>query len=92
MAKNTFLVTNFFKDDTGRIVIWQSPNVPLYGWAIFKILSLVVASEHLRSGSSQLSTAFLFVWSYLEVTKGVNVFRRLLGTVVLVVIVSGFVS
>ena len=78
------------KDANGRIVLWQWPNVPLLGWLVFKLLSIVVSSGSLKSGSAQLSTAFLFTWSYLEITRGVNYFRRILGVAVMVAIIMSF--
>lgn len=80
----------FFKDGDGRIVLWQLPNIPLIGWIIFKILSMVIAQEHLKAGLTLLSSAFLFTWAFLEITKGANYFRRLLGLLVLIATVAGF--
>jgi len=74
---------SLFKDNKGLVTVWQAPNGLLWGWIILKALSLVVKTGHLGSGIAKLSTAVIFAWAYLEVTKGVNIFRRVLGLVVL---------
>jgi len=81
---------DFFRDAEGRVVIWQWPNLTLYGWIILRLLGLVVAKGHLRNMCEQLSTAFLFTWAFLELTKGVNYFRRVLGLAVLLSIASSY--
>lgn len=81
---------SFFKDKHGHIVLWQWPNLPIYGWIIFKLLALVVASGQLKTGCEELSVAFLFVWAFLEITQGVNYFRKLLGLVVLLGIIASY--
>jgi hypothetical protein len=82
----------FFKDKDGQVVVWQNPNLPLLGWIIFKILSLIIISRNLKSGCEQLSTTFLFTWAFLEATKGVNNFRKLLGGVVIVLVVLSYLK
>ena len=83
-------MTNFFKNKDGQVVLWQSPNLALWGWIAFKLVGLVVGPGHFKDGVGQLATAFLFVWAFLEITKGDSYFRRLLGLVVGVFIIIGF--
>jgi hypothetical protein len=80
----------FFKDKNGQIVLWQWPNIPIIGWAVLKLLSLMVGRGMFNSGLGQLSMALLFVWAYLELIHGVNYFRRLLGLLVLVGVVASY--
>jgi len=80
----------FFRDNHGRVAIWQWPNVPLFGWILFKIIALVAGEGHLAAGSAHLGTAFLFTWAYLEATTGAVYFRRALGCVVMAAIVINF--
>jgi hypothetical protein len=78
------------RDKSGRIVIWQAPNLPLIGWFVFMIASRF-ADGHLKSGMQIASTILLLVWAFLELVKGVNYFRRLLGLIVIVLtVVSHF--
>jgi hypothetical protein len=79
-----------FKDSEGNTVIWQVPNIPLAGWMVFKLLSVLVESPSIKSGFENLSTAFLFTWAYLEIVSGKSYFRRALGVVVMTAIVSSY--
>lgn len=87
---NSLKNLHVFKDKQGHIVIWQWPNVPLYGWLVFKLLSLAVHVATLKHGFDNLSMAFLFVWAYLEITSGVNYFRRALGLIVMIFLMVGY--
>ncbi|MDB5166427.1 MAG: hypothetical protein JWM37_499 [Candidatus Saccharibacteria bacterium] len=80
----------FLRDKDGNVVIWQWPNFALWGWIIFKALSLLITQESLKLGFAQLGTAFIFAWAYMEMTSGVNYFRKLLGLIVLLAIVVSF--
>lgn len=81
---------NFFKDKHGRIVIFQTPNAPLIGWFIFSILNLLWTSEHPKVINifHMLSFGFIFTWAWLEITSGINYFRRTLGLIVLIITVA----
>lgn len=83
------LANKVFRDKNNKIVLWQFPNLPLVGWFIFLVLAQVVSSDTLRTGFAQLSSGFLFVWAYLEITQGVTYLRRALGGVVLLLILVG---
>ncbi|GAC1386998.1 MAG: hypothetical protein NVS1B7_6340 [Candidatus Saccharimonadales bacterium] len=84
------IFNRIFKDDHNRIVVTQWPNVPLAGFIISKILSLVLSSYKLKHGFVQLGTAFIFAWALLEITQGVNYFRRIFGLTVLIAVLLGF--
>lgn len=80
---------NFFKDNQGKIVIFQKPNSPLIGWIVFLILGLLVGHHQprLHELCNALRFGFIFTWAWLEITSGVNYFRRTLGLIVLFVVV-----
>lgn len=80
----------FFKDKNGRIVVWQAPNLPIYGWVLFKILSLLATQGTLKYGFNQIGDALLFVWAYLELTQGASYFRRTMGLVVISALVFNY--
>lgn len=82
------LVDKIFRDKKGNIVIGQSPNIPIIGWSIFMLASLIIPSGILKTGFSMLSNAFLFLWAYLELTQGVNRFRQFLGLVVILIVIT----
>ena len=79
---------SFWRDADGKVVLAQTPNLPLIGWLIFAVLAGISGAGHWRGAAGFVSSAFLFTWAYLELTQGVNYFRRLLGLVVLAVVVS----
>lgn len=81
---------SLFRDKNGSIVLWQWPNVTLYGWLLFKGISLLINPGHIKTGLTSLSMAFLFVWAYLEITKGVDYFRRALGFIVIISIILSY--
>ncbi len=69
----------FRSRETGKITIWQMPNVPLWIYIAATALHIFVSWDPLR----WVATMALVVWAGLEVVKGVNPFRRGLGAVVL---------
>ena len=82
-----------FRDrQTGRIVVMQWPNIPLW---LFIIASAVKRITHPTGGIdtviSVVAGLSLLTWSALEIAKGVNPFRRILGAVVLLVTIAGLV-
>lgn len=80
----------FFQDKHGHVAVWQWPNIPLYGWLLFKLFAALIAQPQLKHGFTFLSMSFLFAWAYLEITSGLSYFRRLLGFVVFISIILGY--
>lgn len=80
----------FFEDTEGRVVIFQSPNLLLWGWILFRALSILLDTGKLKTGFGQLSTALLFTWAWFELTKGDSYFRRVFGGFILLFIIVGF--
>lgn len=72
-----------WKDRNGRVVVWQTPNAWLIGWAILSIFSLLVNGKT-ADILSWIASASLIIWSGLEIFRGANYFRRILGLLVLV--------
>lgn len=70
-------------DDRGRVVIWQTPNMPLIAWAVLTFLSLLFHRGHIADILAWSGSAALITWCLLEIFKGVNYFRRALGAAVL---------
>ncbi len=74
-----------------KFVIFQLPNKPLI------IALLAVAAGWFASGITQTVLHLIFVlaigyWAYLEITSGVNWFRRLLGGVVALYVLYGLIK
>jgi len=76
-------VARFFEDSTGKLVLWQTPNVPLIGWAGFTLLTHVLPAGTWQVFAGYVSFGFIFTWAWLEITSGSSYFRRVLGVVVL---------
>ena len=70
-------------DKHGKVVIWQTPNIPLIGWVVFTIISLLINGKA-ADITQYIGIASLTVWSILEIVLGVNYFRRFLGVIVLI--------
>lgn len=83
-----YKLLNFFKDKHGRIVLFQIPNWPLTLWFIFSIINLIWTNSPSRVHYllHMLSFGFIFTWAWLEITSGINHFRRTLGVFVLIAI------
>lgn len=80
-----------WRNRQGKVVIWQTPNLPLIAWAGLTILSLLVSSR-LADIFSWLGSAALIAWSLLEIFKGVNYFRRALGLLVLAMAMASLIK
>ena len=76
----------FFTDrTTGRVVIGQWPNPPLWVWLAASLVHRFVwDAEPLV----WVARAALVFWAVLELTDGVNPFRRTVGALVLLVEVA----
>lgn len=80
-----------WKDKRGRIVIWQWPNVWLIAWAITTVVSLFFTGT-LATVLSWAATLLLGIWAVVEMTKGVNYFRRALGLLILFFVVASIIK
>ena len=70
---------SFWRNDEGKVVLWQNPNLPLTGWLIFLVTSWMTKDTMLASSLRNMSMAFLFTWAYMELIGGENYFRKTLG-------------
>jgi hypothetical protein len=81
-VKDTFL-DRTFRDDEGKIVIAQMPNLPLLTGVIATFLQFILPNGQLHTAFELLAFGALFTWSWQELFAGVNYFRRSLGFIVL---------
>ena len=73
---------------TGKITIAQLPNLSLALFGVLRIALLLLAPHGaVREGLSWAGTVVLGWWAVTELVQGVNPFRRVLGTVVLILLV-----
>ncbi len=87
MNKSQDVWNKFWRDKNGRIVIWQPPNLALAGWLVIMATNLILKLGNAKPILEFLGTALLFTWAYLEVTAGVNYFRKTVGLVVVAYLV-----
>ena len=80
-------MNRLFRDRNGKVVIWQLPNAPLWIW----IISTGVG-WWLHGGPKLvvgiIGSLALAIWAILELGWGSTLFRRILGVVVLVAVIS----
>lgn len=76
---------NFCQDKNGKIVLLQTPNVPIFIWGIATILGKLVTAGRLQTFADVISFAFICIWAWLEIAQGSSNFRRALGVVILFV-------
>jgi hypothetical protein len=78
------LFDRFFRDQEGNIVIAQKPNLPISIWGATTVLQFFNFGGKFQTGLELVSFGILFTWAWLEIFQGVNYFRRSLGLVVLI--------
>lgn len=81
----------FWRDDEGNVVIWQFPNAWLIGWVVATFISLFF-NGRTADVLTTIGSVSLIVWSVLEVWRGADYFRRLLGLVVLVFSIASLIK
>lgn len=79
-----------FKKPDGSQGVVQVPNYPLFIWIVATIIAFFLhgAAHTIVSGIAAIA---LIYWAVLELVKGVDWFRRVLGGVVLVLSLADFV-
>jgi hypothetical protein len=75
-----------FRTKKGTIIIAQKPNAPLVIWGVALCVSWLPIGSVGVSVAHDVSFGAICTWCYLEIRSGVNIFRRVLGVVVLVTV------
>lgn len=82
-----------FRDDKGDIVIAQPPNLPIIVGVTASLLRLIPSNTYISLGLDLVAFGALFTWAWLELFQGVNYFRKILGLLTLILLISSkFVS
>lgn len=80
----------FLDRATGRLVVAQWPNLPLWLFLAGAVMSALIPLSGTPALLLRLATAAALLWWALwELLAGVNPFRRILGAVVTVCVVLG---
>ncbi len=75
----------FENRETGKLTVAQRPNIPLAAFLIALVGRRAFHPSGTAGGALQVvGTVALIVWAVDEIVRGVNPFRRILGTIVLV--------
>lgn len=74
----------FRNRQTGRITVAQAPNAPLWVF-IGGAAARRITSGSVATGASIIATGALVVWAVDELVRGVNPWRRILGSTVLAI-------
>jgi len=85
--ENSFL-NQMFRDDKGKIVVAQLPNLPIIVWIVATLLKMIFATGQINTGLELIAFGALFTWAWEELFQGVNYFRRGLGLIVLVSLIA----
>ncbi len=82
------LFNKIFRDREGKIVLVQMPNLPIIVWIVVSLLKLFFTTGKISTGLEIIAFGSLFTWGWGELLQGVNYFRRALGLLVLVSLIT----
>lgn len=91
MVRNATFWDKFWRDEYGHDVIWQKPNIFLIAWFSITFVTWFLPYSTLKHIVLYIATASIFIWALLEIYSGVNRFRKLLGTLVLIAMIINLV-
>ena len=77
-------LSNYFKDKNGKVVLGETPNLPIIVWIICLILQKITEGN-LQTLFEVVGFGAIFTWAWLEIFQGTNYFRRTLGLIVMFV-------
>jgi hypothetical protein len=91
MNENLNLFDRLFRDSTGEIVIAHSPNLPIIIWLSVTLLKFFFKTGPTKIALDILAFGSLLYWSFLEITQGADYFRRDLGVIVLIALITSVI-
>lgn len=80
-----------FLDKNGRIVVAQFPNVPITIWFLGLLISTIFPGLSYINFVNIIATSSLIIWTALEIYSGVNLFRKILGIAVLIILLISWI-
>jgi hypothetical protein len=81
---NNTLLDQVFRDDSGKFVLIQPPNLLIMVWLGSTLLKMVFTMGRINIGLDAVAFGALFAWAWEELFQGVNYFRKGLGLLLLV--------
>lgn len=88
MDKRKTFYDKCFKDKEGNLALTAQANLPIIVAVVFAVPALFIKDGIIGILLNLLAFGAFFTWAWLELFDGVNYFRRALGTVVLVVVLT----
>lgn len=85
MTLHNPLINKLIGNKDRQLTLLQFPNVPLWVWIVGTILSRVFKQGASHTLFVWIAFLGLIVWAGLELFKGDNYFRKILGGIVIVV-------
>lgn len=84
------LFDKIFRDNQGNIVIAQPPNLPLIVAVTALILKqfIFTLNDNIYIIMDLIAFGSFFTWAWMELFKGVNYFRKMIGLIALLAIIS----
>lgn len=79
----------FFSDNTGKYVIGQPPNIPVYLIVLSFVIKNLLSEGWAYDLAAFIMSASVFLWAYLEIAYGESRFRRILGVIVMTFLLFG---
>ena len=76
-----------FRDQEGKFVLAQMPNLPLITWIVASLLKIIFTTGKINIALEALAFGSLFTWAWEELFQGVNYFRKTLGLLVLIALI-----
>ncbi|MGC1177313.1 MAG: hypothetical protein WA843_04545 [Candidatus Saccharimonadales bacterium] len=76
-----------WRDRQGHVVLFQAPNIWIIIWALATVL-LLFTNGDLADGLRVVARVALAGWAVLEITTGLNYFRRILGGIILLLTIG----
>lgn len=90
MARKQNFSDRFWNDKHGNFVVWQRPNIFLWTWIVSVVVSVLMDTNAVERFVTLVGEIAIFIWAVLELTRGVNGFRKLLGFCVLLLFAVSF--
>lgn len=90
LSKNR-LISALFKCKDGKYIIFQYPNLPLWVAIFAFALRLIVKNQPFYNILDFVFNGSILIWAILEIFWGVNLFRKIFGAVIFLLIIYGLV-
>ena len=81
------IIKKIFFDSNGRQKVAQTPNLPIIVWFGSSVL-IFITSGSLELFFKIIAFGSIFTWAWLEIFEGESYFRRLMGSIVIIISIT----